>query len=581
LRLKLHSVILTLLFITSFSYFTWFGNGLFFFQENRSLFIFSGEYLREFLMVPGGMTEYIGNFIKQGYFSTLFGSLVASLFLLLFAAVLYRLYKALSGDNPVWFILILGPTCLLLFMQMRSDHFIHHTIGYLFLAYFTWISVLLNTKRLKFLVPLLFLPFIYLTGSFALIFPVIFTLNCLLNKEGTARYTSPGILIITAILALILFEKVLFVQPPEQFLGYPLPLIHPEDLHPLDAILCIYLILFPLIIRTAGSIKIHERTSQLISQRSSFIVLLVTIVLLVVFHDSELAKLTRIEKFFLHKEWDKVIVQYEEDPPENVIGQYYYNLALSEKGQLCSRLFHGNKDFSEGSLVLSPRRESLDRSKHYYYTVGFINEAHHQAYESMVINGYRPGNVKMLIKTDLINGNYRAAERYIEILKKTLHYRKWAEKHEKLLQSRDLISTDPELGEKIKLMPRTDFLITRNDVINIDLMLRSNPDNKLAFEYKIARLLLEKDYKAAVYQVKKMRDMNYSFLPRHIEEAIILFIGNNYELPYLGDFDVSRELENSFDQFSAAKQEHKKGTDIEGSIQSSWGNTFWYYFEYK
>jgi hypothetical protein len=288
-----------------------------------------------------------------------------------------------------------------------------------------------------------------------------------------------------------------------------------------------------------------------------------------------------MEKFFLHQELDKVIAAHEKNPSNHIIGAYYYNLALSEKGQLCDRMFHGRQDFGEKSLLIHSSREYINRSMYYYYTVGFINKAHHLAYESMVLNGYRPESIKMLIKTDLINGNFKSAERHIEILKKTLHYRKWAEKHELLLHHPDLVLSDPELGAKIKLAPREDFFITRNDVINIDLMIRSNPENKLAFEYKLARLLLEKEYKAVVYQVKKMKNMDYSFLPRHIEEAILLFIKQDHELPYLGDFELSPGLRNSFDQYMAAMKESTESTDAARLIQTSWGNTYWHYVDYK
>ena len=82
-----------------------------------------------------------------------------------------------------------------------------------------------------------------------------------------------------------------------------------------------------------------------------------------ILHDSEFTKSTRIEKLFLHQEWDNVIAQHEEDPSDSIIGQYYYNLALSEKGQLCNRMFHGNQDFGENSLVLPSSLEYLDRVK--------------------------------------------------------------------------------------------------------------------------------------------------------------------------------------------------------------------------
>ena len=183
--------------------------GVFFYQENRSLFIFSGAYLREFLLIPGGLTEYMGNFISQGYYSSLYGSLVVSVFPVLFAIALFRIHKVLSAHKPVWFILIIAPSCLLLVMQMRVDHFIHHSLGFLFLALFTWLSIHLSSKRLNFLVPLLFPAFVHLTGSFALIFPAIYTVYCLLHKKGKSRYTLPGILVIVTLLSLIGFERIL------------------------------------------------------------------------------------------------------------------------------------------------------------------------------------------------------------------------------------------------------------------------------------------------------------------------------------------------------------------------------------
>ena len=52
---------LTLFFIISTTYFYFFGNGIFFYQENKSLFIFSSEYIQKFLVKPGGLLFYSGN----------------------------------------------------------------------------------------------------------------------------------------------------------------------------------------------------------------------------------------------------------------------------------------------------------------------------------------------------------------------------------------------------------------------------------------------------------------------------------------------------------------------------------------
>ena len=574
---------LGLLFLISISYFSRFGNSLFFYQENSSLFIFSGEYLHKFLVIPGGLLEYIGNFLTQGYYSTIYGSLVVSLFLLLFSAIFIRIYKLLSTDKPVWVLLMLVPSCLLLLMQMRYDHSIHHTLGYLLLTCYSLVSIFFGTKRLNVPIPALFPLFFYFTGSFALVFPVIYLVYCMVYKKGTSKYLLPGILIIVAIFTFIVFERFLFLQPPGRLLRYPLPLFDLTSLCTSDIILCGYLVLFPLIVKVTEFIKFNEKFSLFLSQLSSFIALSVTLLLLKIIYDPEFTKDIQIEKLFGEQNWDKLIMQNEKVPSKNIIGQYYNNLALTEKGQLCDRMFFSRQDFGEKSLLLPRGPEHINRSLYFYYTVGFINEAHHLAYESMVIHGYRPENLKMLVKTEIINGNYKSAERYLNILEKTLHYRKWAERYEKMLHKPAIILSDPELGEKMKLQPGKDFFISQNDAINIDLMLMSNPDNKKAFEYKLAWLLLEKDYKAVVYQVKKMKDMNYSYIPRHIEEAIMLYINRKHELPYLGDFTVSRETEDRFNHFLTALQlnNNKHGTESEKLMKTLWGKTFWYYFEFE
>src|SRR3989339_739670 len=67
---------LILILTTSIAYFYFYGEGLFFFQENKSLFIFSNEYIQKYLMKPGGLLEYSGNFLTQYYYSDLYGSLI-------------------------------------------------------------------------------------------------------------------------------------------------------------------------------------------------------------------------------------------------------------------------------------------------------------------------------------------------------------------------------------------------------------------------------------------------------------------------------------------------------------------------
>ena len=114
--------------------------------------------------------------------------------------------------------------------------------------------------------------------------------------------------------------------------------------------------------------------------------------------------------------------------------------------------------------------EVLRRGAYFYYTTGMINEAQRWAFENMVMKGIAPEDLRMLIKTEIVNGNYKMASKYISILKKTLFYRNEATVFEKLLSNEKLIESHPELGIKRKERIEHDFFsITDNPYVNIEM----------------------------------------------------------------------------------------------------------------
>ncbi len=574
-------VSLGLLSIISLSYFLYFGKGLFFRIENSSLFVFSKEYLFDYLIKPGGLLEYLGNFISQWYYSIIIGSVAVTLFLILSALIFIRICKLLSTNTPDCLIVILIPSCLLLLVQIHSGNMVYHTLGYLLLVYYFLITIILETKQLSLITLVLFPLFFYLAGSYAIIYILIYINFCLIFKNGSSRFLLPGIMILVTVLTFFLFEGILFLQPQGMMLRYPLPLISEDCLHPIDIILCSYLVLYPSIIKITGYLKSGRKLSHLVLISGLIIIFSTTLLIMTKLHDPEFEKDSELEKNFINREWDKIIRHHEEDPSKSIIGQYFYNLALAEKGQLCSRMFFGRQDFGTASLVLPREPELINRSVYFYYTVGLVNEAHHLAYESMVKYGYRPETIKMLIKTEIITGNFKSAERYLEVLGKTLRYRKWENKYMRMLNEPALIQSDPDLGKKIKLLPRKDFFLSRDNAANLDFMLLANPENAIVLEYKMAWFLLKKDYKAAVYQVKRLKDLNYSYIPRHIGEAVMMFMDSGMELPYLGDLTVETETGDLYKEYIRASEAAKDEKEFINLTDSSLVKTFWYYYVFK
>src|SRR5450759_1911982 len=167
--------------------------------------------------------------------------------------------------------------------------------------------------------------------------------------------------------------------------------------------------------------------------------------------------------------------------------------------------------------------EILRRGGYFYYTVGMVNEAHRWAFENMVMKGHSPEGLKMLIKTELITGNYKVASKYTDILKNTIFYRKDALAFEKLLFNDAAVNADQELGEKRKNRLGSDFFSIIDDpYINIERILASDSLNRNTFEYKLAFLLLKKDYQGIAKILPKFENLGFTKFPVHVEEAAMI-----------------------------------------------------------
>jgi hypothetical protein len=111
----------------------------------------------------------------------------------------------------------------------------------------------------------------------------------------------------------------------------------------------------------------------------------------------------------------------------------------------------------------------------------------------------------------------------------------------------------------------------------------ASPENKRAFEYKIARLLYEKDIESMIYEVKYMKGMGYSHIPRHIEEAILLYSKSHDEVPDLGGLAISAESEMRFAQYNLSVNQYQNinETELKKKLKDKWRNTFWFYYQFE
>jgi hypothetical protein len=569
--------------VAAFGYFCFVGNYVLYFQETQSLFIFSGEYLHKYLLKPGGLLEYSARFLTQFYANRFSGSIILSVILTLPGVILYFINKRLNQSNSFSLLFILIPSFILSLMQANYYHLMEYNIGFILILLYYLFSISKVKTYQRILVFVLLPLFYYLSGAYVLIFAGLYIIHNLFIDNVKQKYFYALLLPVIAALTFLIFWKILFLQPAANILLFPLPLLESTTYKTTFFILTAYIVFYPVICKVAIIRKSSWLNKKLYSYISLILAFAFSIFLLFKIYNPQTARVVELERLIFSEKWVQAIKYQELKPTRNLIGEYFYNVALSETNQLCDRLFFGDQDFGAGSLVLPWGDEHLNRGAYFYYAIGLANEAHRWAYEEMVVYGYRPQNIKLLAKTSLINSDFRMARKYINILKRTIFYRDLAKKLEAMADNPALLSSDPELGPKLKINPKSSFFIQFNEPQNnLPLLLESQPDNSKAFEYYLGGLLLTKNVEVAMDNIKKMKSSGYTRIPRSIEEAILIYYNSTKKYPDLGGLNISMDTQDRFSQyFSAYVEARKNPSTLKARMQARFGNTFWFYYHFK
>ena len=571
-------------FAGSFIYFAFFANYLFFYQEKSSLFVFSGSFLIENLHQPGGLLIWIAKFFSTFYYYPLAGALILSSVLTLIILFISKVILLLKGSSSKVLPIIIGLS--LFYLQTDYRFLLFNDLGLLLQLALFWLVI----KYLHFLkgwagvilVPVWF----YGMGGFTWVFMLLMTFYFIFEKEnkGWIRLIALWGL---SFLTFFISKEYLFFQSGKTLLTFPFSYKNTGSQQILFLINAGIISIIPLIskIRIPFRDKIHVSNCS-VSIISSLILVIGLVLISILEFDIKTKQYLHVEDLFYQNKFTDVIAFNTSNPTTNSLTIFLNNIALCETDKLDDMLFHfpQSKDGRTLFLKWDMAGEVLNRGGYFYYTIGMINEAHRWAFENMVMKGYSPEGLKMLIRTELINANYEVASRYINILKKTLFYRNEAKSFEKLLFNDDEINKDKELGEKRQYKVENDFFtITDNPYINIEMILASDSLNRKAFEYKVAFMLLQKNFKSIAHELSEFEKLGFSRLPVHLEEAAIaLAVSNRGMLPAMGNLQVSKTTELRWSQYRTVMQQH--GNDLrlaEPELKKRFGDTFWYYVFYR
>lgn len=197
-------------------------------------------------------------------------------------------------------------------------------------------------------------------------------------------------------------------------------------------------------------------------------------------------------------QWNRILETIRTEKPNNQIGVTVQNLALAMHGMLVDHLLEYNQNGILGLLpdVGTDAISPLPTSEA-FYQLGMINIAHRTVFEAQeaILDFQKSGRCyKRLAQTNLINGNYEVARKYLSALQKTLFYSQWANETLPLLGDEAAIARHPEYGRLRQMVYKEDFYFS--DHVTPEMLERlylSNKSNRLACQYLLAYYMLTGD----------------------------------------------------------------------------------------
>jgi len=185
--------------------------------------------------------------------------------------------------------------------------------------------------------------------------------------------------------------------------------------------------------------------------------------------------------------------------------------------------------------------------------LGLVNEAEHEAHEALAMHGPHPEILKRLALVNLIKQQPDAARVFLKALLANPVYAPWAADRLQRMARDPSLSSDPYIRRVQALQCRRDRRLPRHELhLRCRGLLTDNPRNRMAFEYFMASCLLRKDLAGFVRELPRLEALGYRELPRHYQEALLVYERETRTIVDRGDYAIAPEVLQRFADFSQA-----------------------------
>ena len=582
--------------------------------QQLNLFLYTSDFFKEQMVVPGGMLSWLGTFFTQFFFQPWLGVglLCAWWWLLMW------LTRRTFAIRASWSVLALVPVALLVVADMDAGYWLYvmKLRGYFFVATIgTTAAVALLWAFSR--VPKTMLwrsMFVALTMIVGYPLMGIYALAATLlmgawvwrpgNNRGAAALVTVVALVAAVAVPLMYYRYVFYQTSLANIYCAALPIyIFHEEYHQYYIpfyLLAAYYLAMTLFYRPTTDItaeknmgKTAEKNSEKLSRwaagwRNMALQGVAVVALAVVtgcfwFKDENFHRELSMQHCIERLDWVGALneaMQQDDEPTRAVI--MMRNLALSRVGRQGDDMYNfpggSKKSKAPFTVMMSQVAGHL-----IYYNYGLLNECHRLCMEEAVETGWRAEHLQYMARCAMLNGERQVARKYLDLLGKTHYFGRWAKWLHPMLNNPKRMAEAPEMANIMHMMHYQNFFGSDNGFSEkylMQLLAKHDSNDPLFQEQALLATLWTKDANQFWARfVNYVRQHPQDRIPRHIQEAAFLF-SNLEHRENLEQAPFNQEVKQTYYAFMRALKECE-GLPIEQvreRLYPAFGNT--YYFEY-
>ena len=504
------------------------------FQEQYQMFLFDIGYFLERIVLPGGLADYISEFLVQFYYMPVLGGTIIALLLMSIQAISWGLMKQ-YGMKAVFpgYLLSFVPSIVLWCAMGDQNLLLSFVVALSGALLMGWIHNRFHNRLVKVVFELVSTALVYWFLG-----PVVFLYAALMIGDTLMKGKQNGhILSSLGYSACLLILTVAWILLTTQSLQYPLYRIfsglnyyrYPGTVSPLPLgvmIWTVVVVFFGMVPDGHAWIKKLQQ-SKVVMALAYLLVIVSSWFGIKASFDAMTYDLIDYDFLVRTEQWDKIIEKAEKKQATTPLSVSCVNLALSQKGQLADRLFEFYQNGGEG-LFPTFTRDMISpvSTAEIFFRLGMVNDAERYMFEAQeAIPNYRKSArlTRRIIECEIINVNYQVAAKLLRRLQKTLFYSNWANQMMALLGNEKAINQHTIYGKLRKYREKKqDFLFSDKEMDQmLGLLFLNDNHNKMAYEYLMCYELLQRDMEKFMQYYPLGRFVGYDHIPRTFQEILI------------------------------------------------------------